>query len=397
MKFVLRGRLGKVATVLLVERIPLPSLNSTNPAVVDMCKLLTRKGHKVISLTMRNSKPQEDVVETYTFPFHFQRPKHVLKILASLSFSFLAPLYAAYIAKRRSVDVICYNDVVPVFWPVAWFFLRKVKKVHFEGDFITEYISGKGFGRLVYKPVFQIEKWHWNQFDNVAVTSKAFKRLLLKSGIPANRVSVLPESVDNHLFKPDLRKKSEASTESFTVVTHGILTHYKGIDILLRAVRKVMDKGHKLHVTIIGDGPERIPLQNLARTLKIENAVSFVGWVPLECVPNLIKDATVGVVLRRKNLSNDLVLTQALLQYACLRVPILAPDAETIKEEMKHGESLIIYQASNVDDLADKIIFAIENIGLLDSFAERAWQIVMTNHSRETIAERASNICLSVL
>ena len=393
----LRGRLDKVATILLVERMPLPVLNSTNPAVVDMCKLLTRKGHRIIALTMRNSKPQEDAVETYTFPFHFQRPKHLLKILASLAFSFLAPIYAAYVVKRESVDVVCYNDVVPVFWPVAWFFLRKVKKVHFEGDFITEYISKRSLGRLVYKPLFQIERWHWKQFDAVAVPSKAFKRLLLRSGLPANRVKILPESVDNQLFRPNPHETSKALSVPFVVVTHGILTHYKGMDILLHAARKVTDKGYKLRVTIVGDGPERHTLENLSRKLNIEDSVVFVGWVPLERVPSLIRNARLGVVLRRKNLSNDLVLTQALLQYACLRVPILAPDAETIREEMKHGESSIIYQASNADDLAEKIIFAIENNGLLDVFADRAWQIVNSRHSREIIAEKASSICLSML
>lgn len=382
-------------TVLLVERIPLSLLNSTNPAVVDMCKLLTRRGHKVIALTLKNAERQKDIVETFTIPFHFQRRKHMLKLLTSIGFSILAPIYAAYIAKRKRVDVICYNDVVPIFWPIAWFFLKNVKKVHFEGDFITEYVSKKGLGRFIYNPLFQVEKWHWNQYDIVAVTSKAFKRLLLVNGVPGKCIKILPESVDTHLFRAEPRKTSKNVSSPFTIVTHGILTHYKGADVLLYAVKKVMDKGYQLHLTIVGDGPEKPVLENLTKKLNIEKTVSMVGWVPLVRVPHFISNARLGVVLRRKSIANDLVLTQALLQYACLRVPILAPDTETIREEMKHGENLIIYQASNADDLADKIIFAIENDALLDKFAESAWQIVMTRHSREVIAEKAASICLS--
>ena len=175
----MRRRLDKMVTVLLVERIPLPLLNSTNPAVVDMCKLLISKGHKVIALTLNNSERQKDI-ETFTVPFHFQRQKHMLKFLIGIGFSILAPIYAAYIAKRKRVDIICYNDVVPIFWPIAWFFLKNVKKVHFEGDFEAGYFSKKGFGRFIYNPVFQIEKWHWNQYDTVAVTSKAFMRLITR-------------------------------------------------------------------------------------------------------------------------------------------------------------------------------------------------------------------------
>jgi len=384
-----------MVTVLLVERIPLSLLNSTNPAVVDMCQLLTRRGHKVITLTLKNSERQKDVVETFTVPFHFQRQKHMLKLLTSIGFSILAPIYAAYIAKRKRVDVICYNDVVPIFWSIAWFFLKNVKKVHFEGDFISEYISKEGLGRFIYNPLFQVEKWHWNQYDIVAVTSKAFMKLLLVSGVPRKRIKILPESVDTHLFRTEPRKTSKNVSSPFTIVTHGILTHYKGADVLLYAVKKVMDKGYQLHLTIVGDGPEKPVLERLTRKLDIEKAVSMVGWVPLVRVPHFISNARLGVVLRRKSLANDLVLTQALLQYACLRVPILAPDTETIREEMKHGENLIIYQASNADDLADKIIFAIENDALLDKFAESAWQIVTSRHSREVIAEKAASICLS--
>jgi glycosyltransferase involved in cell wall biosynthesis len=385
-----------MVTVLLVERMPLHLLNSTNPAVVDMCKLLIRKGHKVITLTMNGSGRQKGI-EPFTVPFHFQRQKHMLKILASIGFSILAPIYAAYIVKRNRVDVICYNDVVPIFWPIAWFFLKNVKKVHFEGDFLAEYISKKGLGRFIYNPLFQLERWHWKQYDIVAVTSKAFMRLLLRSGVSTTRIKILPESVDNHLFKAEHTTTSKDISSPFLIVTHGILTYYKGVDILLYAVKKVLDKKYQLHLNIIGDGPERPMLENLAKKLGIDQAIAFLGWVPLANVPSLISNARLGVVLRRKSLANDLVLTQALLQYACLHMPILAPDNETIREEMKDGESLIIYQASNSDDLAQKLIFAIENKNSLDKFAKKAWQIVEANHSREVIAEKAANICLVLL
>jgi glycosyltransferase involved in cell wall biosynthesis len=376
--------------------MPLPLLNSTNPAVVDMCNLLLKKRHRVVALTM-NSFRRKKGIETFVIPIYFQRQKHMLKILASIVFSVLSPIYVAYIAKIRQVDVICYNDVIPVFWPVVWLFIRNVKKVHFEGDFLAEYISKKGFGRFIYAPLLKLERWHWHQYDVVAVTSKAFMRLLIRSGVPEKRIKILPESVDNHLFMAKNRTMRSDNHSIFHIVTHGVLTYYKGADLLLYAVKKVLDKGYQLHLTIIGDGPEKPKLENLAKKLRIEKAISFLGWVHLANVPNLISNAHLGVVLRRKSLANDLVLTQALLQYACLRIPILAPDTETIKEEMKHGESLIMYRASNVDDLADKIIYAIENKSLLDELAEKAWRIVMHNHSREVIAEKAANICLSLM
>jgi glycosyltransferase involved in cell wall biosynthesis len=271
-----------------------------------------------------------------------------------------------------------------------------VKKVHFEGDFISEYISKNGLGRFIYNPLYQVEKWHWNQFDIVAVTSKAFMRLLLTNGVPAKQVRILPESVDTHLFKAEPKRESKG-VSPFTIVTHGILTHYKGAEILLYALKKVIDEGYRVHLNIIGDGPEKPSLERLIRKLDIEKEVSMLGWVSLAQVANLMSDARLGVVLRRKSIANDLVLTQALLQYACLRVPILAPDTASIIEEMKHGESVLIYRAGNAEDLADKVIFALENNVLLEKLAENAFQIVTARHSREITAEEAVRICLSLV
>lgn len=386
-----------MATILLVERIPFSLLNSTNPAIIDMCKNLINDGHKVIALTMDLPNDQGTFVETLKIPIDFQRQEHNLKILTSIAFSILAPIYAASLVRRRKIDVICYNDVVPIFWPISWLFLIGVKKINITGDFLAGYLSKKGLGRFVYMPLLNVERWHWRQYSIVTVTSIAFRRLLLANGIPRTRIKILPESVDDHLFKVKQKSKSiDYSSTFFPIITHGLLTYYKGVDTLLYAARKILDKGYRLHVTILGDGPERPALEKLAKELHIENVVSIPGWIPLADIPNYISSARLGVVMRRKGLANDLVLTQALLQYACVDTPFLAPDTETILEEIEDKANGIIYHASDVEDLADKIIFAIENPELLQKIADNAYQWVIKHHSRNIVANQAEEICLSL-
>jgi glycosyltransferase involved in cell wall biosynthesis len=58
----------------------------------------------------------------------------------------------------------------------------------------------------------------------------------------------------------------------------GGLIPIKGCDLALRAAASLLQKG-LARFTIVGDGPERRSLEQLARSLGIEEVVSFCGWL----------------------------------------------------------------------------------------------------------------------
>jgi glycosyltransferase involved in cell wall biosynthesis len=59
----------------------------------------------------------------------------------------------------------------------------------------------------------------------------------------------------------------------------GRLVPYKGADMVLEATRELLDSG-KAQLTIVGEGPERRHLEQLAASLGVATAVSFLGNVP---------------------------------------------------------------------------------------------------------------------
>jgi glycosyltransferase involved in cell wall biosynthesis len=58
----------------------------------------------------------------------------------------------------------------------------------------------------------------------------------------------------------------------------GGLVPVKGCDLALRAVAPLL-RNDVARFTVVGDGPERERLERLTRSLGIDNAVSFCGWV----------------------------------------------------------------------------------------------------------------------
>ena len=59
----------------------------------------------------------------------------------------------------------------------------------------------------------------------------------------------------------------------------GRLIPLKACDLALRAAAELLRAG-AAHFTVVGDGPERESLQQLTKSLGIDNAVSFTGWLP---------------------------------------------------------------------------------------------------------------------
>ena len=79
-------------------------------------------------------------------------------------------------------------------------------------------------------------------------------------------------------------------TPKLEMIFVGGLIPCKGCDLALRAAAPLLRNG-LAHFSVVGDGPERGRLEQLARTLGIEKAVSFCGWVSHEEVLRRLRSA----------------------------------------------------------------------------------------------------------
>ncbi|WP_336621371.1 glycosyltransferase family 4 protein [Micrococcus luteus] len=76
------------------------------------------------------------------------------------------------------------------------------------------------------------------------------------------------------------RLTDPTTRDPHTLITVSRLTHEKAVDMAVRAIRQLHDRGVPARLTIVGDGPERPRLEELASRLGVTNAVEFLG--PLE-------------------------------------------------------------------------------------------------------------------
>jgi glycosyltransferase involved in cell wall biosynthesis len=108
-----------------------------------------------------------------------------------------------------------------------------------------------------------------------------------------DKLFFVPEpGISRSLCSDDSRRPEPGA--KFELIFVGGLIPCKACDLALRAAAPLLRSG-LARFTALGDGPERNRLEQLARSLEIEKAVSFCGWVSHEEVFGRLRSADVMV------------------------------------------------------------------------------------------------------
>ena len=95
-------------------------------------------------------------------------------------------------------------------------------------------------------------------------------------GLPADRVRVVPNGIALDLHRPDPGAERFAEP---TLLYLGRLKRYKSVDVCIRAVARLRDRGVEARLIIAGKGDDEARLRAEVERLKLAGRVSFRGFV----------------------------------------------------------------------------------------------------------------------
>lgn len=134
----------------------------------------------------------------------------------------------------------------------------------------------------------------------------------------------------------------------YNITYIGRLAKIKGVDILLKATAIVNEK-MKVRLSIIGDGMERKELENLARTLNIENIVTFYGQ-QVDVKPYL-KNASLFVYPS----TCQEVFGISIVEAMAFGIPCISNMVGGIPEVIENGKSGYLCKTFSENELAENI------------------------------------------
>ena len=94
-------------------------------------------------------------------------------------------------------------------------------------------------------------------------------------------------------FELPARANSARNEPELRLLYVGRLLDWKGIDLALQAIKLARQTGRNVSLTIVGDGPARLPLERLCRNLELNECVHWAGWVSQASLRKIYRDADV--------------------------------------------------------------------------------------------------------
>lgn len=133
-------------------------------------------------------------------------------------------------------------------------------------------------------------------------------------GVPRGRIRILPCGVDLDQFRPP-----STAADAATIVCVSRLRPHKNVEMLLRACRRLVDRGVSFQTVVIGDGPSRPELEATRASLGLDGHVTFVGAQDQRAVAEWWRRATVGALTSRTE-----GMPVSLMEAAACGVPVVA-------------------------------------------------------------------------
>lgn len=198
----------------------------------------------------------------------------------------------------------------------------------------------------------------------VVAVSDSTRDDLVARGLDAADVHVVPNGVDLDLYRPD---PATGVFDRPTVLYLGRLKRYKGVDLVLKAVARLRDRGVDVRLVVGGKGDDRPRLEALAVSLAIEDRVEFEGFVSHDRKLELLRRAWVHVLTSPKEGWGITVVEAG----AC-GTPSVASDAPGLRDSVRDGETGLLVPHGDVDALAAALERVISDEALRSRLGEAA-------------------------
>lgn len=213
---------------------------------------------------------------------------------------------------------------------------------------------------LRYKLTRGLETYALKRADAVTTICEGLRGDIVARGIPASKVTVIPNAVDIDKFavggQADLELKRKLGFEGNRLIGFiGSFYAYEGLDVLLRAVPALSARHPDLRVLLVGGGPQDANLRQLAKDLGIADKVVFTGRVPHDQVQKYYDLLDVLVYPRLSMRLTDLVTPLKPLEAMAQGRILAASSVGGHRELIVDGKTGVLFAPDDPASLADKV------------------------------------------
>jgi glycosyltransferase involved in cell wall biosynthesis len=301
---------------------------------------LTRNGVRVLRVQQRI--PNEKSKFTYLFRISM----FFLRAMILLSINHL----------RRPYKLIHVHSVPDFLVFTAWLPKMMGAKIILDiHDLLPEFYASKFLGTKksrVFDALLWVEKISCAFADHVILPNHLWMQRLQARSVPVSKCSVIMNYPDPSMFYRRGRTRDDAR---FVMLYPGTLFEHQGVDVAIRAFAKIKDLVPEADFHIRGSGPAREGIEAIVKERQLEERVLFLPGKPIWEIGQVMEDADLAVVPKRKDSFGNEAFSTKTLEFMAVGVPLLISD--TAVDLYYFNDQMVTFARSgDENDFAEKMI-----------------------------------------
>jgi glycosyltransferase involved in cell wall biosynthesis len=323
---------------IIINLFPPKWLAGTEIATYNLAEHLAKRGHEIHVITSHDDGLPNFEKENGFYIHRIAWPK--IRIIGVLLF------WLQIFLKIRTIkpDIVQAQDLS---MGISADLSRKILKIpHIVwGRGSDVYLPGR-FTKITSKPIL-------HNADAVLALTEDMRQKM--KGIVDREIFVVPNGINLEQFTDRspiiVREKGQKN-----ILFVGRLHPVKGVQYLIRAMKRVLEEIPDGMLILVGDGEERGNLEALSVQLGVQKSVQFVGVVPHEKVHSYMQQADVFVL---PSLSEG--FPGVILEAMACGLPVVVTRVGGIPDIIENGVNGYIAETKSPDEIAEKILILLQN------------------------------------
>lgn len=231
--------------------------------------------------------------------------------------------------------------------------------------------------------------------DHLVAVSEPLKARLAARGLPANRITSLPNGVNTSRFSPaadDGAVRDRYALKGRRVIGFvGSLKPWHGLEFLFDLVRQIGTRRSDHCLLLVGDGPGLEYAKSRAEEDGLKNHVVLTGRVRHDEIPAYL--AAMDVTIAPYAPQEDFYFSPLkVMESLAAGRPVVAPRLGQLIEVIEDGSHGFLYEPHDLSGCAERVELLLSDLARRDAMSKRARAYAVANLSWERTVGRAIDI-----
>lgn len=249
--------------------------------------------------------------------------------------------------------------------------------------------SHRQLGDLLTSAQFKAQYWAFRFCSRVVCNSRAAAKTLLAAGLPEQKIEIIPNGLEEQSFAecvPAIPRRPQVTRIGMIARMNNAVKNHPAF---LKAAARLAGQCPNVEFVLVGDGPLRPGLEEMATGLGIKERVLFLG--ERHDIPAVLASLDVTVLI-----SSSESLSNVILESMAAGVPVVATDVGGNSELVKDGETGLLVPVGDEQRLVEALAFFVRNQASRAQYAEQSRKFARSQFHIREISRRFEQLYLTL-